>query len=85
MKIIVLGKIGCLNCEKAKERLTEMGLKFDFYSIEEAQAGWRDSNISKAMVEYQMTQKLPIIMIDGESYSYAKGINQAKKGLKNGK
>jgi len=83
MKIVILGKVGCFNCENAKKRLTDMGLIYDFYSIEEAAKGWRELNLIKAMTEYQMTQKLPIIMIDGEPYSYAKGITVAKKGLDN--
>lgn len=83
MDIRIYGKLNCALCEAAKDKMKLRGLFFRFYDLEKWSHDWRNTGYVDAMAEYRLTEKLPIIMLDGVCYSYTKAMKELKRREKN--
>ena len=80
-KIKVFGKPNCELCDAAKEKLDIMKFKYSFTDLDKAQEhseGGRNDGRIEALSYYDLTEKLPVILIDGEAMGYAAAMKKLK-------
>jgi len=84
MIIEVCGKAGCAICVAAKEKLSLMGLSFtesDLAAKIELHEGWRTDGTVAVMAGHADTNLgMPIILIDGEAFSYPDAMRKLRRG-----
>lgn len=59
MKVEIIGKVNCPNCERAKQLLSLVGIEFSYSDIEDDEEAFNKAISLKA-------RELPLIFIDGE-------------------
>jgi len=64
MKIIVIGKVGCGNCLKIKNKLDNKNIKYKYKLISEYSQKEQDNIINQAIVKNIMT--FPIVIKDNQ-------------------
>lgn len=81
-QVCVYGKQDCGKCEAAKDKLQRMGYAYRFIDLEEFPENWRETNTVHAMAEYQFSDTLPIVEIEGDMYSYQGAMKALKAKLR---
>lgn len=82
MRVTVYGKPKCGLCESAKDKLKRMGVRFRSDSIERATTfheGWRDDDSVAVTACYADIDTLPVVVLDGDAYSYPKAMKLLKQ------
>jgi len=77
IEICIYGKPNCQFCDNAKDKLDLMGMPFTFYNLDSIEE-WKGRGKPAAMAEYALTDKLPIIKIEGRHYTYTKAMKVLK-------
>jgi len=87
----IFGKEGCNRCETAKQHLGDMGIKYEYHTLQhhtQLHDGWREDG-SVELMAYVCTQHpdqvLPVIHIGGAYVNYAQGMRRAKEAAHRGK
>lgn len=81
VSVKVYGKEACVLCEKAKQKLTMLGIPFKFHLIENftnIHDGWRHDESVELMAAYANYDTLPIISINDEFLSYPEAMKRIK-------
>ncbi|HSW00034.1 MAG TPA: glutaredoxin domain-containing protein [Sedimentisphaerales bacterium] len=78
--IRLFGKPNCGLCEAAKAKLDLLGFAYVFRSLDDVEH-WRDdeAGMTTAMAEYQMTDTLPVFLIDGAPMSYPRAMKALRE------
>ena len=87
MRIRLYGKSGCEQCDRAKDKLKRMNLKWEFVDVStwlEPTDGWRnrlDETVNfRAAYDYYYPMPLPLMRFGDEGYlGYTDGLARAKK------
>jgi glutaredoxin len=80
--IDVYSKVGCGICEKAKEKLSRMGLEFSNRELMPAidlHSGWREDGSVEVLSAYAWIEgRLPVIRIDEGFHDYPGAMRRLK-------
>lgn len=82
--ITIYGKPGCATCDKAKDKMTRLGLPFSFVDVSTLE-GWREDGrvdflVEKTWREGNGKPELPILWIDGAGYDYPEAMAKLRQG-----
>jgi glutaredoxin len=82
--ITIYGKLDCKMCEKAKEKLSLMNVKFTFVDVSDL-FPWRENNLMEFMVEKTMREdngkpELPLILAHDRWLDYPQAMAFFKGG-----
>jgi len=85
-EITLYGKQGCKLCEAAAEKLVLLGFAFEKREIADCAdhlEGWRhDGSVEVSSAYHMHDQKLPVIKIDHEFYTYAGAMRKLRRDTK---
>jgi glutaredoxin len=79
--VTVYGKDGCGLCDAAKDKLTDMGVRFNVRKIADllqVHEGWRTDDTTEVQACYVDINTLPVIVVDGKAMSYPKAMKLLK-------
>lgn len=84
MKVTVFSKKGCKLCERCKEKLAVMKIKYTERDLEDSirpHKGWRKSDAVAVRAAFAMVNdRVPLVMIDGDAYNYSGAMKRLKSG-----
>jgi glutaredoxin len=87
-KVIILGKTECGKCQACKEKMERMQIPYNYIAMDRLN-GWRRHRAAEALAACVMAgidfqREIPVVVVDGRAYRYAKGMKVLKKERKNG-
>lgn len=84
--ITIYGKPGCEMCQKAKDKLTALNLKFDFVDVSNwiDTGEWRRKGAVGFMVEKTLREdngrpELPLVRIENRWFDYPEAMSEVRR------